>query len=93
MLKERNKRLLIVELDPETVLNLLMQLPKRLLEGIVKHYELQPTGKSKYDLAMAITEYRKTIFRSLKYSFSYVDRTNSTNQVPEKREDDPSGSD
>lgn len=75
MLKERNKRLLIVELDPETVLNLLMQLPKRLLEGIVREYSLEPTGKTKYDLAMVITEHRKIIFRAIKFSFSYVNRT------------------
>ena len=72
---DRVKRVMISEVDSATVMDLLNQLPKRLLVEIVKNFKLMPLDDSKAALALVITENRKTIFRSLKFTLSYVKRT------------------
>jgi molybdopterin synthase catalytic subunit len=74
MLTDRNKRVLICELEPETVLDLLKQLPKRLLQEIVMEFKLMPVDDSKAALVLVVTEHRKEIFKSLKFTLSYAKR-------------------
>lgn len=74
MFKDKAKRVTVGEVQVETILDLLRFLPRRLLEAIVKEYELQPSDRSKDAMIYAIAENRKAVFRTLKFTLSYADR-------------------
>jgi hypothetical protein len=76
MFRDRVKRVSVSDVQPETVLDLLRFLPRRLLESIVKEYGLTPVNKSKDAMIFIIAEHRKTIFKTLKFTLSYADRNN-----------------
>jgi len=75
MFRDRTKRVDVSEVQLETVMDLLHFLPTRLLQAIVVEYKLEPQGRSKDAMILVITEHRKTIFRSLKFTLSYANRT------------------
>ncbi len=57
--------------QPETIMDLLSKLPLKLLQQIVKDYGLNPFNDTKDAIVFEITENRKKIFRSVKYTLSY----------------------
>lgn len=70
-LKDRNKRSLIVHLQPETIMDLLNQLPKRLLMEICKEYKLTPLSDTKAAYILCIAEHRRVVFQTLTFKFTY----------------------
>lgn len=74
MFKDRTKRVDLNDVQMETILDLLKFLPRRLLEAIVIEWNLKPVDDSKAGMILVITENRKQIFISLKFTLSYVKR-------------------
>jgi hypothetical protein len=78
MLVERNKRCLIVDVQPDTIMDLLNQLPKRLLTDIVSTYNLPVIDDSKSAAILSIAEHRRQVFKTIKFQFSYTHHDNQT---------------